>query len=52
MLNNTLAQIRENKKQKLFIEIGAIVAIVIIFVIILPLIISAFRLQLLRNNFV
>lgn len=47
MLNNTLANIRGNKKQKLLIEIGAIVAILIIFVIILPLIISAFRLQLL-----
>lgn len=47
MVNNTLAQIRENKKQKFFMEIGAIVAILIIFVIILPLIISAFRLQLL-----
>lgn len=47
MVNNTLAQIRENKKQKFFMEIGAIVAILTIFVIILPLIISAFRLQLL-----
>ena len=47
MVNTTLANIRKNKKRQLGLEIGVIVSIIILCSIILPLLLSAFRLQLL-----
>ncbi len=47
MVNTTRASIRKNQKRQLATEIGAIVAIGIILVIVLPLFLSPFRLQLL-----
>ena len=47
MVNTTLANIRKNKKRQLGLEIGVIVGIIILCSIILPLLLSAFRLQLL-----
>lgn len=47
MVSSTLSQIKQNKKQKLWIEIGVIIGVVILLSIILPLILSQFRLQLL-----
>jgi urea transport system permease protein len=47
MVSSSLSQIKQNKKQKLWIEIGVIIAVVILLSIILPLILSQFRLQLL-----
>lgn len=47
MVSNTLSQIKQNKKQKLWIEIGVIIGVIILLSIILPLILSQSRLQLL-----
>ncbi|WP_017294950.1 urea ABC transporter permease subunit UrtC [Geminocystis herdmanii] len=47
MVSSTLSQIKQNKKQKLWIEIGVTIGVVILLSIILPLILSQFRLQLL-----
>lgn len=47
MVSSTLSQIKQNKKQKLWIEIAVIIGVVILLSIILPLILSQFRLQLL-----
>ncbi|NCO75843.1 MAG: urea ABC transporter permease subunit UrtC [Cyanobacteria bacterium] len=46
MVNSTLSQSRQDKKQRLWIEIGSIIAVIILFSIILPFVISPFRLQL------
>lgn len=47
MVSSALSQIKQHKKQKLWIEIGVIIGVVILLSIILPLILSQFRLQLL-----
>ncbi|BAQ63882.1 urea ABC transporter permease subunit UrtC [Geminocystis sp. NIES-3709] len=47
MVSSTLSQIKQNKKQKLWIEIGVIVGVIILLSIILPITLSQFRLQLL-----
>ncbi|MGI0480168.1 urea ABC transporter permease subunit UrtC [Geminocystis sp. CENA526] len=46
MVSSTLSQIKENKKQKLWIEIGVIVGVIILLSVILPVTLSQFRLQL------
>ena len=47
MVNSTLATMRKTKKRQLKLEIGIIIGLIVLSSIVLPLLLSAFRLQLL-----